>query len=378
MAFIFRKTIAFLISLLILKTSLSAAATVDVKIPIDVPTLPFRECWRYSTEELSKFSIASDNLTQIYLPIVGGKLRSIERKTGSLLWSSDLGGEIAAEMVLAGEMLFIVVRDSNEEVPGVTIRALSRLTGVARWQSRIAADRVESVRLVSDDKSITLITGNGKIQTFDVESGRLKSFFDFRERVEFPAVYAKSDDIFINTGHKIIRFSTAKNAPAASAVVKKGDRLLFARGDGTFLVGDLSGKVSLYSMSARKRFWTIRTGAEISDVVETAVGFLLSSNDNFIYHIDAERGRRLWKKRLSARTRGVLADARTGAFNAMAGEQMIFVETATGKIINRISLTGGSLFINRPLVIGNDLFAPTSKGVSAYSSNGCQTKDAPD
>lgn len=372
MSFIFSRIFGFLI------LSSIFSATTQAR---DLPNLPFNLCWQYSTNELSKFKIASDNSMVIVLPLLNGIVLSLNPENGEVLWKSELGGEIAAEIVVDESRIFAAAKTvpdagANGTAFNYTISSLSLSTGVAQWQIRLPAEKDESAFLFALQGSIVLVTGSGKIHTFEKKEGRLLGSDDLKGEIASLPFYAGAKGIIFLSKGKIFRYDPDSRRAEFIAAVGEDQRLIHVHGD-KMLLNDSLGSVSLYLAGGRS-LWKTRAGAEIGNVVETAEGYMLSSNDNFVYFVSRDKGKRLWKTRLPQRTRGTLAGRDAGAFSAVGGRDTFFLESRKGRIINRISLAGDDFFINEPLALGNRLIVSTRNGVSAYGRSGCNAKGALD
>lgn len=341
---------------------------------------PFVACWQFSTDELSKNIIASDNHKQIFLPFLKGILQSIEIKTGAPLWKTELGGEITTNILFKNGIVFVAVKNAPEGSHSITVRALSSNTGIAIWETGFVAEKNEEFRLSAKGKDLYLISTKGALYSLDGKTGRINFSLDLKNSIDLPPTNSeiKRDLILISSassGAKMTRYSADSGVALVSANIRNGSRILISEDD-VFLTGDRLGNVSLYLKERLKRLWTIRTGAEVGDVVATARGFMLSSKDNFVYFVSREKGRRIWKVRLSKSAVGTLFDSENGVFSFPGGQESVFIETGEGRIVNRIKLEENNFFISDPIVRGEFFIAPTATGIFGYSQSACYTKDA--
>lgn len=301
----------------------------------------------------------------------------MEAENGLPLWKTELGGEIADDIVVSEANAFSIVKNSTGEITDVSVRAVSLSTGVGVWQTKIEMPTADRLYLLNVERFLVVVTGGGGIYTLEKNSGRIDFSLDSKNPIASPpfALPAERSFLFISQD-RIMRFSVADKKITASAKISGGARILSAGAD-SILTGDESGRVSLYSAFDLKRHWTIRAGVEIGDALEFAEGYMLSSNDNFVYFVSKKSGRRQWKSRLTERTKGARIGTKTGAFSGVSGKEVVFLEAEKGKVVNRIPLPDDNYFTNKPIVVGEFLILPTAKGAYSYSSRGCRTKGAP-
>ena len=118
--------------------------------------------------------------------------------------------------------------------------------------------------------------------------------------------------------------------------------------------------------------WNGRTGAEIKEITETSNGFIISSNDNYVYLFSKQNGRRIWKRKLAGRLASAFSPlSGIGVYATLNGEIASFIDGTDGKIVNQITLEDDTFFISRPLLLKNLVAFPTNLGIFAYDTNGC-------
>src|SRR5215831_54114 len=66
--------------------------------------MPFKRLWQYLTEFATTLSPTLDQ-DRIYIPLRDGRVTSLERETGSLLWSTEPGGSLEGPVALGEKTL---------------------------------------------------------------------------------------------------------------------------------------------------------------------------------------------------------------------------------------------------------------------------------
>ncbi len=74
--------------------------------------------------------------------------------------------------------------------------------------------------------------------------------------------------------------------------------------DNLLILGDKKGEISARDIRSGKKVWKLRTGGEISSIVSSQRGLLISSYDNFLYMVSTLDGRIIWKRRMEGRSTG--------------------------------------------------------------------------
>jgi outer membrane protein assembly factor BamB len=90
------------------------------------PLLPFEQAWLVSLPAPPSAGGAID-ADRVYVPLQDGQLIALNRKTGAVLWTQDVGSALAP--VVRGDLLMVA--------EGTTLRALTAANGEPRWATEM-------------------------------------------------------------------------------------------------------------------------------------------------------------------------------------------------------------------------------------------------
>ena len=143
----------------------------------------------------------------------------------------------------------------------------------------------------------------------------------------------------------------------------------------TLIMGNKKGEVFAVDTIGEERIWKFRAGAEISNIISTPKGVLITSFDNFIYLIAPENGKMIWKKRLDGRL--VIEPILLGnnvLVMTLGSLKAIIIGLDEGKPVNQILLSNNNnYFVSRPVLNNRLIIFPTTDGLFAFtdSDNKC-------
>ena len=128
-----RYTISLLTSAIILGTSIFQGSGFgqEKQEKID-ETVEFSRCWAVAEPDAPFSTITTDSATAFF-GAPGAKVSAIAIATGSRLWSTELGGEIASNLSADSAGLFVVtdsVTTDAAKPKESTLRILSKETGI--------------------------------------------------------------------------------------------------------------------------------------------------------------------------------------------------------------------------------------------------------
>lgn len=347
------------------KTEQTDGVTTDLSIP-------FSRCWEYKTDRTPNQIIASDNVTKIIIPLSDGKLELIDAVSGTRIWTSELGGEIASNLAVDDTNIFVVVKS----LENYQLRSVSKITGITAWQTKIDTqgksvdDAAEIYLHFFENKLVSVFRADGNIYAFAPGNGELIWKTRIGQALTTNPAFA-GNKIFTATIDKKLSVISLENGERLrdsaasiqiSAIANQSPNRIF--------LGAIEGFVSAIDSASNVNLWKTRTGgARISDITPTPSGLLVSSFDNFLYLLSANSGRRIWKRRLSGRisykptVSGGYAVVST-SFNSSAA----IVDLKTGKIVNRIVLEEDNIFTGGILLGENRIIVSTLKGMTAFTS----------
>jgi outer membrane protein assembly factor BamB len=362
------------------------------KIEREIPLMLLKTCWMYPTTKTADINLASDNVNNIYISLVGGTLVSIDSVTGKKIWETALGGDIIASPVISDNNIYIAakyqnapienglsengLKDSNilkieNKSEATLLRALDKSTGVTRWQSALAPS--DKIYLFAFEDYLIAVGDNGEMNSVGKSDGKIAWSVELGTKLSSSPLI-KNTEIFLGTSdRRILKLSLTDGRVLEQTKIPAPPTVIIENsGKNKLIVGD--GKGNLLSLN--KRFgkntkaieWKFRNGAEISSVTLTAKGLLITSFDNFIYMVSETGGKLIWKKRFSGR---VIAAplVKDNFFIVSSADEAAasVIELNSGRSVNKITLENDNFFTGLPLKTGNLLVYSTLRGVFGYA-----------
>ncbi|MEK6300624.1 MAG: PQQ-binding-like beta-propeller repeat protein [Acidobacteriota bacterium] len=326
--------------------------------------LPFKRAWQHLTGGATPIAPTVDD-ARIYLPLTGGRVSCLDRQTGSLLWSSEPGGQITAPAAAGDNSIYIATRNVGEDgtEAGGSLRAVDKATGLTVWVRdyprafsstlELAAGRVYAGS--SDGSFYALESKNGeiiwKVESQDVVRGRAL--------VTEQAIYFGSDDGVLRVvehqrGQLIWKYQTGGRIIGQPVA---GEReLYFGSGD---------GYVYSLELATGKLRWRSRTGAAV-EASPVIVGdrLLVASYDNFVYALSRASGDRIWKRRLENRiTAAPIVEGDANLVAPLHGDYVAVFLNADGRRVNLFQLDPDFEIVAEPVFSRDTLVIPTNQGL---------------
>jgi outer membrane protein assembly factor BamB len=337
---------------------------------------PISKCWSYDAEIVPNIPLVPGEKGSLYIPLAEGGLAAVETATGKQVWQSGLGGEIRSVRLAEGGRLMVVTAQQSEKKDdhSLFLQALSEETGITAWRKELEFSG--KVYLLTKGGIAVLIGEDGNITAFSAADG--SALWKANPGVKVtaqPAVTEKSfiipaaeDKKLIETGAETGKAGQTYVAPVSFSgpVLATGDAIVFS---------DPIGNIYSVSLINGDLIWKARAGAEVSDVSATDLGLLVSSNDNFVYMLSANRGDRKWKRKFSGRLLGKpVIHGNYGLFVTVAGTDAVILDLTSGKFVNGVSLANNAFFTGAAASSAGGFSLSTSQGVFFYSPEGCIKK----
>ena len=338
--------------------------------------LPFKRSWAYLTSDAAGVPASVDS-GRVYLSLSKGEVICLDLRSGSLLWSTDLGGRINDSIAVSARAIYLLTQkpSADQSQAGVTvdslnnyegsgsITALDPVTGLALWAKDYprpftSPPLVDKDRLyvgAADGAFYSISTGNGdviwKVQTGDIIRGAA--------RLSENAIFFGSDDgalreIDLSNGAEIWKYQTT--GKIVSRPVLEENHLYFGSGDAVVYCVDLERK---------KVKWKYRTGAAIeAPLVLTGNRLLVGSLDNFIYALSKTSGDHLWKRRMENRvTYCPVVDGDTAMISSFRGDHVAMFLSGDGRRVNYYQLSKGEALVSDPVFAEGNLVLETERGL---------------
>jgi len=366
-----RKTKSFLVILCVLVTLLQGAivsfANVDSGRGETREPEMFKRSWDYKVIPNLAIVPVIDS-SAVYFVDSENNLLAIDSTSAARMWSSELGGEIASNLLVSDTSILVATNSQATEggpAPKTYLRSISRGTGVTEWRIEIGSLGNGWIGLYSS--AIAAIGENGLMSGVSRSDGKVIWMRGLGAPITTPPLFGQKG-IVLGTESKEI-FDVAI-IDGSSRKLWKSEHLptaLLADNSGRLVIGDERGRVTAISSSG-KLSWIFRNGARISSVLLGDSDYLASSNDNFIYRL-TRGGNVKWKRRLPGRLAQAPLMLDDVAVMSVSGGGGVFVlDVNKGRILDRIATDEGQSFAigGSPIDSKNFVLAGPS-GVSYFS-----------
>ena len=293
----------------------------------------FSKCWDYPATPDLRVSPVSDE-TSVYFLDNENKLVGVHLNGGTKLWSTDLGGDLASNLLIAGDSIFVVTSVAASSAPGAkaVLWSLSRQTGITDWRTDISPSPYVflgrssgSILALGSDGFVAAVGSKGEV-IWKTELGSPLSSEPYFDDVGVAIGTAKNEVLSLagSDGRRTVLWKS-RHAPTA----------IYLNSRTRVLVGDERG--NLFSLPAgASPSWRFRNGARISRVFSNNNGYLAVSDDNFVYNI-SRSGDVKWKRRLPGRVAGAPLILGDSLVVSVIGAGAVFVlDVRNGKVSNRI------------------------------------------
>lgn len=330
---------------------------------------PLRQCWEFTTDEINKTEIASDNASHIYFSSKDGHIIAVNLADGSPEWKTELGGR-TEKILYDKETLYVTSINTQDRAKKITVRAISAGTGIAKWQRDLETEpdnQAGENSVVSDEDYIFLITAAGNLYKLSKNEGQQLERATLGATAT-TAAEISDKNIYVGTDQKSINIYSTVDKTLEKVQLDEVPTTIYTA-ENRVIIGDRLGRLIALNFKGEKE-WQTRTGAEITNIAKTDRGIAVSSNDNFIYLVSLKNGEKLWKKRLTGRTTAISSEAdRALLVVNLNGDLSTLVEIEQGKTINQVTVQSPRYFVNKPILLNDIIVFHTSTGLIAYTNS---------
>lgn len=319
------------------------------------------KCWSFLVDDGR--TVTAD-ATHVIVGSGGAKVEAFALD-GKKLWATELGGEIASNVLVGNGGVFLVTSSVNAgSSTGGTLRFLSLETGITVWTAKLAeADRY-SLGLGTD--SVIAITSRGAIEAFDAKTGAPKWRRELAEGFVGEPRFNHANVYVASTAKQVFTVSIVSGEIVA---VKKMQFAPTAVGEitGDVFTGDERGNVT--SIGRRdKTNWSFKSGGKISAIVEVGGNLLAASNDNFVYLFSGRSGNVAWKKRLNERVSQIgVIDDRFALVSGYEEHGAHLIDINSGKTVGQLNLLDDEFAVARPVSSNGRVFILTNGAIYGFS-----------
>jgi len=333
------------------------------------PEPAFTKCWEISTSVLSEQGVSADE-SQSYFVSRDGRVVAIDLSSGSVVWTTELGGTPVSELVLGDGDIYVIAVPIRE-APAVkpVLRAYSSKTGLSLWNVELPVS--SRYFLTSDSEDLAVVSSEGALWLIESAAGRIRWSASASGSVSTQPRIETGRLLIAVGGKRVEEFSIESGAKIATADVEGVPAFVGAGKSSAAVYSDDRGNVHSIKMGGGKN-WKFRAGGRVVYIRSVSDNVLLGSADNFVYFMSVEYGNLLWKRRLPGRVAsGGLVSRDLAVFTVVGDRSAYVVELEKGRLIDRLDLDDEDAFLLTPIrANGKYLIAATSNGLTAFST-GC-------
>jgi eukaryotic-like serine/threonine-protein kinase len=348
-------------------------ATAAVRLPHvkeDGPILsqPLSIVWRYQTDRTTNLTPAADGQT-VFVPLGSGILMALSARDGKLIWKAETGGDFSAAPISDDRSVFVAQRygESAQPIPGGTLRALSKNTGVTLWMRTLPA--AVSAGLNVDGAALFAACKDGHVYAFDKRTGLVLWSNQYQEEFSAQPTIA-GDRVYLASKAGIVRALDLKTGQIAWQY-KAGGAIegAVAVSENVVYFGSQDGNVYAFSEAHAKVLWHRRTGAGVQAVAVVPNGVLAASLDNFAYLLSLNKGSLIWRRQLPGRISSRPITSADGAlFTPFSTDQAIVLNLRDGKTANTLPLGEENSSAASPISINNLVLITIPHGLLAFAN----------
>lgn len=337
-----------------------------------------KQCWVYSSDKISYASNASDN-DLIFISSLPSSIQAINSTSGNIIWSTSIGGNNIANLLAAKNQLVVLsetganyIEASPNTVPDKPIKSLisiNSLSGIPNWKKDLNSSAKTHLYLYED--FLVLVEESGVLRFINLHDGSIYKELDIKEKIS--AIDYFENILVLGTFEKKIKYISLKEFSLVKEMpVEEIPEIIFISESEKIIWSDKKGGARLVDTATKKLIWKKRFGGAVSSISKTPSGILISSLDNFVYHIDKSNGKVIWRKRLAGRIAAKpLAKENFVVVFAYGDATGLVLSLKDGKVIDIISLSDANQVVDNPVIMNDLIIFPTLKGLFAYSFNGC-------
>jgi outer membrane protein assembly factor BamB len=264
---------------------------------------PFKVQWVIGGSSLREFPpVLSEN--RIFQLTDDGVLSAVDKYTGKLLWSQQLGVLSAAAPAVVGNTVYATILSRAGAADDGRVVALDATNGHLRW-SRALPSRSESSPLVDDGK-VFFGSEDGTVYALDIHTGRtiwtyhaagaVKASPTLEDGVLYFGDYSGHVQAISEQTGRRLWLADSEGALLGSGTFYSTAAVIYGR----VFLGNTDGRIYAYDATTGNLDWAYQTGAYVyaSPAVTNAPGLgptiYLGSYDGNFYALDARTGHVDW------------------------------------------------------------------------------------
>lgn len=327
---------------------------------------------------ISSLSLTADPQGRIFIPETDGYLAAVDGETGKPLWKIETGADLSSAPIAFDTRVATFSQTATDAGKTLVIQGLSSDTGITIWR-RSFMIKTDSF-ILRDSRNIYLASDEGIISALNGASGEALWEKKIAAKLKHPPLIRDNSLFAFTEENSLLEFSTALGNGMNSAQVNiPGGAKLLALSESQALFSNETGTIFCVRLSDKKVIWGGRAGAEIVTATLQPNGWIVASNDNFVYLFDAKNGKRRWKRRLPGRPfEYLIFQNGFGVAVQNNGTSAEIIDLKNGKLRNSLIGVEDDNFVSSPLAVGDKIILASQKGISSFSAGDCTQKKSGD
>lgn len=359
-----------LILLIALTTVAVVAVVAQPKPPSKTAEAALSRCWDFAVGEGKLLSASG---AQVFVGSSGARVQSLSLD-GKKLWATELGGEIASNMLVSDSGLFLVTSaTTTDEVTsgGDTLRFLTKETGITGWAAKLP--RADAYALGRGPDSVVVVTSKGVVESFDARTGGVKWRRELAEGFAGEPRFNQANAYAVSTSNQIFTVSLATGEVVSVKKLSFAPTVVGEIAGGIF-TGDERGNLTSLGQGEKPE-WNFKSGGRISAILETGDNLLAASNDNFVYFFTRRSGGIAWKKRMGDRVSQLaIIDGKFALLSGYEENGAHLIDLGSGKVAGQLVLREDEWPVARPIAADGTIILLTNNAVYGYRVGDCSEK----
>jgi outer membrane protein assembly factor BamB len=305
---------------------------------------PFRRVWESKETALLEFPPVMSH-ERIFQLADDGVLSAIDRKTGRLIWSKQLGALSASTPAIVGGTVYVTLLARISDGEGGRVAALNASNGSIAW-SRNLPSRSESSPMVANGK-VMFGSEDGTVYALNATSGQtiwtykaagaVKASPTLVNGVLYFGDYAGDVQAISERTGRRIWVAGSEGAPLGSGTFYSTAAYAYGR----IYLGNTDGRIYAYDAGTGELAWAVQTGAYVyaSPSVADAPGLgptiYEGSYDGNFYAVNARTGKIEWT---------YPAGGKISGSSTIVGKVVYFADLGTHSTTGLNTTTGRKVF----------------------------------
>ncbi|MBA2379033.1 MAG: PQQ-binding-like beta-propeller repeat protein [Blastocatellia bacterium] len=323
---------------------------------------PFVKCSVYRLD-LQDSEVISNDGEFFYVAEPRGVLRAINSRDGRTHWTAELGGSISSTAASDSGRVFVVSTSTDDSA---FLRALSRETGITEFVVDLNSSQSPTLAISGET---VLISDSNQVAAFSSKDGA--QLWSRSHALPGKGRVIVGSRMALAEGNKLLLLNL-EDGRVGSEYSFEFPISSVAFANGQTFVGDSRGTIERVSGSS----WRYKTGGKIVELAATEFGLFAASHDNFLYMLNADNGKVIWRRRMSGRIAEGRYLTESSVLIPVVGESRLFVvDLKDGKLLNQIELE--EVVLSRAPIVRRDgsVIVPANNGLAVYSSRPCENKN---